>query len=86
MANYADCRLVEKGDRRVIVAVTSGAPDRLEGAYYTLHSAGGALLGSGHSKGWDGKGAGSYLSAMKNGIASAKRLINNDAQWARHNK
>lgn len=76
MANYPDCSLVtDELGNHCIVAVTSARPDGLVGCYYTLHSGKGNIVGHGQSKGWDGDGAGSALSAMKNGKAAAKRWL-----------
>jgi len=54
--------------------------DGLPGCHYTLHDESGNICGSGHSKGWDGRGAGSALSAMKNGKAAARRTLR---RWSR---
>ena len=76
MANFADCRLVtDDSGEACIVAVTSARPDGLKGCYYTLHTPDGKLVWSGESKGWDGEGAGSALSAMKAGKAAARRWL-----------
>lgn len=81
MANFADCCLVEDGEgRSCIVAVTSSRMDGMGGCYYTLHTTDGRLVGSGHSKGFDGSGMGSALTAMKNGKASARRYLKSQAR------
>lgn len=81
MANYANCKLVsDTNGQSCLVAVTAARPDGLVGCYYTLHSPEGGLVGHGLSKGWDGSGAGSALSAMKNGQAAAKRWLARQAR------
>lgn len=76
VANFADCTLVsDDTGHHCIVAVTSARSDGEVGSYYTLHSPEGGLVGYGHSKGWQGTGSGSALSAMKNGRAAAKRWL-----------
>jgi hypothetical protein len=59
--------------RRWFAVVTSGAPDRFEGCYWHLYDMEGQTVSYGHSRGWNGDGAGSALSAMKLAKAAARR-------------
>lgn len=58
-----------------VAVVSSGQPDRFPGCYWRLFDMTGEHVAGGESKGWDGKGAGSMLSAMKNAKAVAKRRM-----------
>jgi len=59
---------------RFWVAVqTSGAPDNFCGCYWQLYDDRGKLVSYGESRGWNGNGAGSALSAMKLAKTAARR-------------
>lgn len=59
--------------RRWFAVVTSGSPDRFDGCYWHLYDMDGRTVSYGSSKGWNGKGAGSALTAMKLAKAAARR-------------
>lgn len=76
MANWANIQVVKSNGKSAIVAVTSSRSDGYPGCHYTVHRMrDGSVVRYGHSAGWDGLGAGSALSAMKNGKASARRYL-----------
>ncbi len=82
MANFPDCALVKDREGRcIIVAVTSAHYEGDCGCYWTLHCPKRGLVRSGQSKGWDGTGMGSALSAMKSGKAAARRWLKREAAW-----
>ncbi|MFL7901594.1 hypothetical protein ACJ41P_10705 [Azospirillum argentinense] len=75
--NLPDVAIIadSSGAPAFIAVVSSGYPDRFPGAYWRLFDMKGEYIAGGQSKGWDGQGAGSMLSAMTNAKSAAKRRL-----------
>lgn len=71
--NLADVHFLDLPSGRWTIVVTSGQPDRFPGSYWQLFNPEGKSDGMGETKGWDGQGAGSALSAVTLGKAAARR-------------
>lgn len=76
MANLADVRFLKDPTGRMWVAVVTSAmqySDGFKGCNWQLYSPEGKIVTYGISRGWDGEGAGSALSAHDYARRAAKR-------------
>lgn len=77
MGNVPYVSTVRKNNRTLFVAVCSATvyEDGFKGSSWWTYDEDGNPMSHGYSKGWDGEGAGSALTAMQNGRASAHRHL-----------
>lgn len=74
--NVPDVHVIEVLGHKFIVAINSGLPDNFRGTYWYLYRhEDGKVLAYGQSRGFDGVGGGSALSARALARAAAHRRV-----------